>query len=230
LKEFCGSGIDKDVTPTSPGDSMATRASLLARLKDWDDQGSWQEFFDTYWQLIHRVALKSGLTETEAQEAVQETLLAVAQNIKAFDYDRTRCSFKSWLMLIARQRIIWQLRKRLPGQQTGMMIDESTSRTATVERVPDPNAVGLDQVWEEEWQRSIMSLALERVKRLVSSRQYQIFDLYVQQSWPPRDVAKTLRINVAQVYLAKHRVSHLLRKEVKKLEPREFPEEQCSRQ
>ena len=62
-----------------------------------------------------------------------------------------------------------------------------------------------------------MSVALERVKRQVSSRQFQIFDLYVQQGWPPRDVAKTLRINVAHVYLAKHRVSLLLRKEVKKL-------------
>jgi len=37
-------------------DSIATRASLLGRLKDREDQASWQEFFDTYWQLIYRVA------------------------------------------------------------------------------------------------------------------------------------------------------------------------------
>jgi RNA polymerase sigma-70 factor (ECF subfamily) len=57
---------------------------LLDRLKDWGDHASWQDFFDTYWQLIYRVALKSGLTETEAQDAVQETVLAVVKNIKAF--------------------------------------------------------------------------------------------------------------------------------------------------
>jgi len=203
---------------------MATRASLLARLKDWGDQGSWQDFFDSYWPLIYRVALKSGLTETEAQDAVQETLLAVAKNIKTFDYDRARCSFKSWLMLIARQRIIWQLRKRLPGERQGATKAENTSRTDTVERIPDPNALELAEVWEEEWQKNLMSVALERVKRRVSPRQFQIFDLYVQQGWPPRDVAKTLRINVAQVYLAKHRVSLLLRKEVKKAGPGGAPQ------
>ena len=35
-----------------PPDSLATRFSLLRRLKDWADQDSWQEFFDAYWQLI----------------------------------------------------------------------------------------------------------------------------------------------------------------------------------
>jgi hypothetical protein len=29
-------------------DAQATRWSLLARLKNWDDQQSWREFFDTY--------------------------------------------------------------------------------------------------------------------------------------------------------------------------------------
>ena len=72
------------MTKTSPQDSLATRASLLALLKDWENQGSWQELFDTYWKLIFRVAMKAGLTETEAQDVVQETLLAVARNIKEF--------------------------------------------------------------------------------------------------------------------------------------------------
>jgi RNA polymerase sigma-70 factor (ECF subfamily) len=205
-------------------DPVATRASLLARLKDWGNQGSWQELFDSYWQLIHGVALKSGLTDAEAQDAVQETLLAVAKHIKNFDYDRGRCTFKSWLMMIARQRIIWQLRKRLPAQSPSDADGENAPRTATVERIPDPNAVDLAEVWEEEWQKNLMSVALERVKRQVSPRQFQIFDLYVQRGWSPRDVAKTLRISVAQVYLAKHRVSLLLRKEVKKTGLGEAPQ------
>src|SRR5262245_12813470 len=144
------------VTPTLSADPMATRASLLARLKDWGNQGSWQEFFDSYWQLIHRVALKSGLTDAEAQDVVQETLLAVARHIKNFDYDRGRWRFKSWLMLIARQRISWQLRKRLPAQSPSAADDENGPRTTTVERIPDPNAVDLAEVWEEEWQKNLM--------------------------------------------------------------------------
>jgi DNA-directed RNA polymerase specialized sigma24 family protein len=51
-------------------------------LKNSEDQASWQDFFDTYGRLIYGVAIKSGLTEAEAQDAVQETVIAVARNIK----------------------------------------------------------------------------------------------------------------------------------------------------
>ena len=50
---------------------IPTRESLLKRLKRWDDHQGWQEFFNTYRRLIHRVATKAGLTEAEAQDVVQ---------------------------------------------------------------------------------------------------------------------------------------------------------------
>ncbi|HEY2952326.1 MAG TPA: sigma-70 family RNA polymerase sigma factor, partial [Verrucomicrobiae bacterium] len=66
----------------------------------------------------------------------------------------------------------------------------------------------------------LFSAALEQVKRQVSDRQFQIFDLYVLQNWSVREVARTLRVSAAQVYLAKHRVGGLLKKAVKSLERR----------
>ena len=73
---------------------LATRRSLLTRLRDAGDQAGWREFFDIYWQLLYRVALKSGLTEAEAQDAVQETIITVAQQMPGFRYEPARCSFK----------------------------------------------------------------------------------------------------------------------------------------
>jgi DNA-directed RNA polymerase specialized sigma24 family protein len=67
-------------------DSIPTRQSLLARLKDWGDQKSWREFFDTYWRLIHTTALKAGLVETEAEEVVQEVMIAAAKKMPDFTY------------------------------------------------------------------------------------------------------------------------------------------------
>ncbi len=63
---------------------LPTRHSLLARLKDWEDQASWREFFDTYWQLIYAVARKAGLSDAEAQDTVQETVLTVAKKVGDF--------------------------------------------------------------------------------------------------------------------------------------------------
>ena len=42
---------------------------------------AWKDFFDTYWRLIHGLAIKAGLNDAEAQEVVQETIIAVAKQM-----------------------------------------------------------------------------------------------------------------------------------------------------
>ena len=64
---------------------LATRQSLIARLGDLDDRSRWEEFFETYWRLIHSVAMRAGLHDDEAQEVVQETCIAVARNVARYD-------------------------------------------------------------------------------------------------------------------------------------------------
>src|SRR5213595_918550 len=93
----------------------ATRRSLVDRLVNWDDQKRWQEFFDTYWKLIYSAARKAGLTDAEAQEVVQETVITVAKKIDKLKYDPAIGSFKGWLLQITRWRIVDQFRKREPG-------------------------------------------------------------------------------------------------------------------
>src|SRR5579864_2653451 len=119
---------------------IPTRATLIERLKNWQDQASWQEFFDIYWQLIYCVARKAGLSEVEAQDVVQETLMAVAKNVPTFKYDPALGSFKGWLLNMARWRIIDQLRKRGPLSRHHNRSDSpgNSTRTATIEAVPDP--------------------------------------------------------------------------------------------
>src|SRR5260221_2934833 len=82
---------------------LPTRVSLLGRLKDWGDQQSWQEFFDIYHRLIQSVALKAGLTQSEAQDVVQETILTVAKKIGDFRSDPAKGSFKGWLIVVTRR-------------------------------------------------------------------------------------------------------------------------------
>lgn len=202
--------------PRNPDDSIPTRQSLLARMKNWDDQKSWQDFFNTYWRLIYSVALQAGLPHADAQEVVQETVICVARKMGEFKTDARFGSFRSWLLLITKRRIADQFRKRSRFiQQTPGAKD--TSRTATVERVPDPANFDLETAWNEEWERNLMDVAMERVKLMVSPRQYLIFHQQVVKQWPARKVADTYGLNLAQVYMAKYRVSGLIKKELRKL-------------
>ena len=122
---------------------LATRRSLVDRLANWDDRQRWQEFFDTYWKLIYSAAGKSGLTDAEAQEVVQETIITVAKKIDKLRYDPSVGSFKGWLLQITRWRIADQFRKREPGQAKRVRSPDDRL-TATIERIPDSNAVDLD--------------------------------------------------------------------------------------
>jgi RNA polymerase sigma-70 factor (ECF subfamily) len=196
---------------------LTTRYSLLSRLQNWDDQDSWRDFFDTYWRLIYSFALKSGLTETEAQEVVQETIISVAKNIQKFRRDRSLGSFKGWLKNITRWRIADQLRKRtrLNGEE-----DAAAVRLQDVDRMEIPEAAdpGAGLFWEEEWEANLLETAVKRVKCRVKEEQYQMFDLYVLKQWPVKRVARTLGVTTGQVYLAKHRISVLIRKEMRALE------------
>jgi RNA polymerase sigma-70 factor (ECF subfamily) len=208
-------------------DSIPTRQSLLRRLKDLDDQASWHDFFDTYRRLIHNVAVRAGLSETEAQEVVQETVIAVSRNIGEFRVDPARGSFRAWLMKQTHWRIADQFRNRgkalprfptSPTKSVPSRISDDTRSTATMDRIPDPAGALSERVWEEEWARNRAAVALERVRQKVSTRQYQVFDLNVLQNLPARETARIMDASVASVYVAKHRISRLLKKEIGKLE------------
>lgn len=195
-------------------DLIPTRRSLLGRLKDYDDNQSWKTFFDTYWRLIYRAAIKAGLTSTEAQDVVQETVITVCRNIPDFEYDPQKGSFKTWLRQLTGWRIIDALRKRQPGFEPDEQFD---SDERPLEQLPDPARSALESTWEEEWENNIMDAAIERVKRNVSAKQFQIFDLYVRKGWSLGKVSEALNVNRGRVYLARHRVAKLIKAEVARL-------------
>ena len=63
---------------------LETRSSLIQRLKATINGESWEEFFHTYWELIYNVARRAGLSEADAQDIVQETVLKSPQQPRPF--------------------------------------------------------------------------------------------------------------------------------------------------
>ncbi len=203
-------------TTSTPEDLIPTRYSLLSRLQNWDDNESWRVFFDTYWRLIYAIALRAGLTQTEAQDVVQETIICVAKDIQKFKRDRQRGSFKGWLRNLTRWRIADQLRRRAGRRRTD---DASVKWTQQpIESFPDVADESSEADWEEEWRSNLLNAALQRVKRRVREEQYQLFDCYVVKQWPVSRIKQTLGVSAAQIYLAKHRISRLVQREVRLLE------------
>jgi RNA polymerase sigma factor (sigma-70 family) len=159
--------------------TIAIRASLIGRLKNWGDQTSWDDFNRTYRPLIVAFAMQQGLNESEAEDVAQDTLLAVAKSVGGFKYDPNRSSFKHWLLTVARHRITDHIRRRSKEVELPRNCATDSTRTSTVARLHDPNRPALEVSEAAESQRALLDEALERLKAGVSTQHFQIFYLSV---------------------------------------------------
>jgi RNA polymerase sigma factor (sigma-70 family) len=198
--------------------SVYTRQSLLERLKDWDDSASWKVFFETYWRLIFAVARRSGLTEAEAQDVVQETIIAVAKKMPDFHYDRTIGTFKGYLMHLTRSRIADHFRRKTYQIHGERRPKEAQLDPEVLANQPDLGGIDLEAVWEHEWKVQLLEAAMDRVRERSKARQFQMFQLHVCKGLPAKEVATRLKVKLPEVYFAKYKISAAIKREAKRLE------------
>lgn len=207
----------KSGSPRNPDELLPTRRSLIDRLRDLDDQASWRQFFEMYWKLIYGAAIRAGLSDQEAEDAVQETVIGVARKMEDFKYDPAVCSFKGWLMHVTRCRIADQFRRRR-SRNVPFADASSTSSTEPSLKIADPKGDYLDVIWEEEWQKNIVDVAIQRIRDNVRPEHFQIFHLHAVKGLGVRDVAKLTGASLPKVYVTYHRLAKLVKAEVQRLE------------
>ncbi|MEY4384836.1 MAG: hypothetical protein RLY20_119, partial [Verrucomicrobiota bacterium] len=136
---------------------LQTRWTLIRKVREIDcDEKSWNEFYGIYQKLIYGLACRSGLSHHVAQDVVQETMRHVCENIRNFVPEPERGSFKSWLMQMARWRILDQIRKKSSAPTSiHSQGSDDPERTATVERIVDPASLELEALWNEQWQKEL---------------------------------------------------------------------------
>ena len=209
-----------DPIETSEHDELIpTRRSLLLRLRNWDDQASWQVFFDTYWKLIYGVARKAGLTDAEAQDVVQETIISVARKIPDFSYDPALGSFKGWLMYLTRWRITDHFRRK-QYERDGLRYPREQPMD---NRQLEQEVLGqfdLESVWNEEWTKHVLEAAIAKVRQRSNPRQFQMFYMHICGSVPARQVAERLGVKLAEIYFAKYKIGAEVRREISRMEER----------
>ena len=203
-------------TPMKPeAPLLETRSSLIQRLKATINGESWEEFFYTYWELIYNVARRAGLSEADAQDIVQETILKVHKSLDRFEYNRKRGTFKGWLRTVTRSRLNDFFKKRQRRPALNQPLEEAADELQNLE---DPEGPEIEKIWDEEWNRNLIQAALSRTKKLSSPKQFQIFKCHYIDEWTVRETCRTLGVNAAQVYMAKQRVGKIFREAVETLQ------------
>jgi RNA polymerase sigma-70 factor (ECF subfamily) len=177
-----------------------TTATVLANLRDFDNHEAWSSFADRFRQPVVSFARSLGLSQADAEDAAQETLLAFAEAYRRGQYDPAKGRLSKFLFGIAYRQA---LRARRVGAQVAPV------GTTVWSQVPDQqNASG---IWDTEWERSLLDECLRQVRTEFEPATYRAFELVVRDDKDAAEAAAELSVPIKSVYNAKHRILKRIR-------------------
>lgn len=190
-----------------------TRASLILRLPDAADVAAWDELVSIYGPLVHRLAVRQGLQLADADDLVQEVFTAIARSVSDWLDRDDRGSFRAWLLRIARNTAVNFLTRRA-YKPLGTGGDRAAELLADL---PHPKSE-LSDLFDLEYRREVFHWAAEQVRETVADSTWQAFWLTQVEQLSIPDVAKQLKMNIGNVYVARSRVMHRLQEVVRQFE------------
>lgn len=192
-----------------------TRISLILRLASAEDAESWREFASIYAPAVFAIARSRGLQPADAEDFVQEMLLAVARAAGRWEEDRNRARFRTWLYRIARNLLadhFRQLQRASLLAARGGPLEEAAEGIESTPRVDDI------QEFELEYRRALFHRAALLVRQRVNDLTWDAFAATAIDATPAAAVSLRLGMPVGSVYVARSRVMKLLRLEIERLE------------
>jgi RNA polymerase sigma-70 factor (ECF subfamily) len=183
-----------------------TSTGLLLSARDRDDHAAWSRLVSVYTPLLHAWIRRAGMPPHDADDLVQEVLLAVAREMPDFTYDRRKGTFRGWLRTILANRI----RDRRRAWRTPLSAEPADD--GVLDSLADPHS-DMTRAWDAEHDQHVAARLLEGVRHEFGDRIWQSFTRCVMDSERPADVAADLGTSVDAVYQARSRVLARLRRE-----------------
>jgi RNA polymerase sigma-70 factor (ECF subfamily) len=190
----------------------ATRVTLLARLRqDPTDQAAWGVFVEHYGRHIYRWCQRWKLQNADAEDLTQDILVKLAQKLRGFTYDPSR-SFRGWLKTLAHHA--WRDFVNSPRRAQATAGDnQAWEQLLTLKARED-----LSQKLQDAFDHELLEAAKVRVRLRVAPHTWEAFRLVAIVGRPVTEVAATVQMQVAMVYVAKSKVQKMLQEEILKLE------------
>jgi len=145
---------------TTTARARAEWVSHMQRIRDAQDQHAFAELFQHFAPRVKAFLMKSGATESLAEECAQEVMATLWR--KAHMFDPTRASVATWIFTIARNRKIDALRKQRrpepedvmwgpeeePDQEDIFTLQEESERlAAALQELPEKQRVLIERAY-----------------------------------------------------------------------------------
>jgi RNA polymerase sigma-70 factor (ECF subfamily) len=189
-----------------------TSLSLLGRLRRSGESEAWDRLVELYAPLLRTWLRKYDVQASDADDLVQETLLAVSKDLKSFDHGGQPGAFRAWLraILVHRLRNFWRARGRRP-QARG---DSDLERR--LEQLEDA-ASEMSQLWNRQHDQHVAGRLLALAEPHFTPNTWKAFCRVALEGARADEVAAELGMSVNAVFIAKSRVLGRLRQDAEGL-------------
>ena len=192
--------------------SPETRASLLIRLKDREDQAAWSEFVEIYQPVIRRLALRKGMQTADAEDVTQRVLLSVSRAIPRWEIDPQRGRFRTWLHRVTQNAILNALSRGPRDRGTGdsdllRQLEQHAERNG-----PDSDLLRL------EFRREQFRWAARQIQEEFQSATWDAFWLTSVEGVSPEEAAERLKKGIGSINAARSRVMRRLKEKLSEFE------------
>jgi RNA polymerase sigma-70 factor, ECF subfamily len=188
--------------------SWETTATVLQRLRDFDNREAWDSFADRFRRPIVSFARGMGLATADAEDVAQETLIAFAEAYRQGRYDPSKGKLSRFLFGIAYRQALRARAARVPAKD----VNVAQAATTFWSKVPNGDEeTSAGGVWDTEWERSILDQCLDQVRSEFETPTFRAFELVVRDERPPAEAAQMLGLPLKSVYNAKHRILKRIR-------------------
>jgi RNA polymerase sigma-70 factor (ECF subfamily) len=190
----------------------STSISLLNRLQQTDDSKNWNRLVELYAPLLRVWLRKYDVQASDADDLVQEVLMAVSTELKSFDHSGRPGAFRSWLRTILAHRLrnFWRAQGRRPQARGDSDIERR------LELLEDP-ASELSEIWNRQHDRHVVRQLLATTESSFEPSTWKAFCRVAIEGARPDLVATELGISLNAVFIAKFRVLKRLREEAEGL-------------
>jgi RNA polymerase sigma-70 factor (ECF subfamily) len=185
-----------------------TSLSLLNRLRRSPESQSWDRLVELYAPLIRAWLRKYDVQESDAEDLVQEVLLAVSNDLGKFDHGGHPGAFRGWLkaILVNRLRKFWRARDRRPQARGDSDMD------ARLAQLDDPGSE-MSQIWNRQHDQYVLRQLLALAEPHFESKTWKAFCRVALDGAKPDVVAAEMGISRNAVVIAKCLVLSRLRQE-----------------
>ena len=189
-----------------------TQVSLILRLRDRSDAEAWEQFVSIYHPLIWSVAKRLQMSDADANDACQNTLLRLSQVVHQWSPNKANSNFRGWLFRVARNCMLRQFKK--DGRRTISAVDQEGEQF--LDQLAEDGVKG-ETLFQLEFRRQQFAIAIETVRPSVKPLYWEAFQLSYIENLGIKETAERLETDVKTVYVARHRVLNRIRSEVNKL-------------